>query len=96
LNKFQNISKKTKKKFLFFKSFFLIDLQINRELLERFKTQEIIHLKDIQNNFENELKHGTKDDSATNVFNKIDDENKRWKDFKARVVEHVNYLIFCF
>jgi len=62
--------------------------------LQRFKTQELIHWKDILKNFENELKNGTTDDPATNVFIKNEDGNKRWEDFKARVVEHVNYLIF--
>ena len=63
--------------------------------MQRFKTQELIHWKDILENFENELKNGTKDDPATNVFVKNEDGNKRWEDFKARVVEHVS-LFFCF
>ena len=61
-----------------------------RELLQRFKTQELIHWKDILKNFENELKNGTKDDPATTVFSKNDDGKKRWEDFKVRVVEHVS------
>jgi hypothetical protein len=59
--------------------------------LQLFKTQELIHWKDILKNFENELKNGTNDDLATNVFIKNDE---RWEDFKSRVVEHVNHLIF--
>jgi hypothetical protein len=66
-----------------------------RELLQRFKTQELIHWKDILKNFENELKNGTKDDPATNVFINNEDGKKRWEDFKVRVVEHVSqYFIF--
>ncbi|CAF1684553.1 unnamed protein product, partial [Adineta ricciae] len=59
-----------------------------KELLQRFKTQELIHWKDIQKNFEQELKNGTADDRATNVFTNDDDGKKRWEDFKVRVVEH--------
>ena len=59
-----------------------------RELLQRFKTQELIHWKDIQKNFEQELKNGTADDRATTVFTNDDDGKKRWEDFKVRVVEH--------
>ncbi len=62
-----------------------------RELLQRFKTQELIHWKDILKNFESDLKNGTKDDAATNVFINNDDGKKRWEDFKVRVVEHVSY-----
>jgi hypothetical protein len=65
-----------------------------RELLQRFKTQELIHWKDILKNFENELKNGTKDDPGTNVFSKNEDGKKRWEDFKVRVVEHVSQLMF--
>jgi len=61
-------------------------------LLQCFKTQELIHWKNILKNFENELKNGTVDDPATNVFAKNEDGIKRWEDFKARVVEHVSYL----
>ena len=57
--------------------------------MQRFKTQELIHWKDILRNFENELKNGTQNDPATNVFAKTEDGNKRWEDFKIRVVEHV-------
>ncbi len=76
---------------MFFLSF-RIDVKINRDLLQCFKTQELIHWKNILNNFENELKNGTADDPATNVFAKTEDGNKCWEDFKARVVEHVSYL----
>ncbi len=64
------------------------NLEINRDLLQRFKTQELIHWKDILKNFENELQH---DQPATNIFTKTEDGNQRWEDFKARVVEHVSY-----
>jgi hypothetical protein len=63
-------------------------------LLQRFKTQELIHWKDILKNFENQLKNGTTDDLATNVFAKTEDGKKHWEDFKARVVEHVSQLMF--
>jgi hypothetical protein len=58
--------------------------------LQRFKTQELIHWKDILKNFEQELKNGTTDDRATNVFSNTEEGKKRWEDFKVRVVEHVS------
>ena len=61
-----------------------------RDLLQRFKTQELIHWKDLLKNFETELRVGTKENPATQVFPKTDDGIKRWEDFKARVVEHVS------
>ncbi|CAF3308418.1 unnamed protein product [Rotaria sp. Silwood2] len=59
-----------------------------KDVLQRFKTQELIHWKDILKNFKYELKNDTKDDPVTNVFTNTDDGKKRWKDFKVRVVEH--------
>jgi len=59
-----------------------------KELLQKFKTQELIHWKEIEKNFENELKFGSKDEKATLVFPSTDQGKQRWNDFKARVVEH--------
>lgn len=59
-----------------------------KELLQRFKTQELIDWKDILKSFEQELKHGSIDDPSTNVFHGNDLSNQRWDDFKARIVEH--------
>ena len=67
-----------------------------RELLQKFQTQELIHWKEIEKNFEEELKLGTKDDPTTNVFNSTEEGKQRWTDFKARVVEHVNYNFHLF
>lgn len=69
-------------------------VEFSRELLQRFRTQEIIHWKDILQNFENELKTGTKTDPPTNVFTNTEDGKKSWEDFKARVVEHVSFFFF--
>ncbi|CAF3090743.1 unnamed protein product [Rotaria sp. Silwood2] len=59
-----------------------------KEILQRFKTQELIHWKDILKSCENELKNGTKEDPATNVFISNEDGEKLWEEFKVRVVEH--------
>lgn len=59
-----------------------------KELLQKFKTQELIHWKDLQKNFENELKLGSKDDPSTQVFASNEQGRQCWNDFKARVVEH--------
>ncbi len=92
LNKFPNTSRK-----IFFFKLFFIKTDFCRELLQRFKTQELIHWKEALKTFENDLKNGTKEDPATNVFTNDDDGKKRWEDFKVRVVEHVSrHFIFPF
>ena len=68
-------------------------LFVFRELLQRFKTQELIHWKDVLKSFENERKNGSKEDPATGVFGHTDDGKKRWEDFKVRVVEHVGRFL---
>lgn len=59
-----------------------------KELLQRFKTQELIHWREIVSSFEDELKHGSKDEPATNVFHGSLSSEQRWTDFKGRIVEH--------
>lgn len=61
----------------------------SRELLEKFRRQELIHWKEIEKNFEQDLKVGSKDDPPTKVFPSTPQGQKRWKHFKERVVEHV-------
>jgi hypothetical protein len=89
---FRNTSTK-----IFFDWEFIDDFScLFRELLQRFKTQELIHWKDILKNFESDLKNGSKEDPATTVFVNNDDGKKRWEDFKVRVVEHVSPSIEIF
>jgi len=59
-----------------------------KDLLQRFKTQELIHWREFLTNFEQDLKNGTKDDPATTVFSNPTTGKKTWDDFKVRVVEH--------
>ncbi len=89
MNKFPNTSRK-----IFFFKLFFIKTDFCRELLQRFKTQELIHWKEALKTFENDLKNGTKDDPATSVFINNDDGKKSWEDFKVRVVEHVSQDFF--
>ena len=68
-------------------------LFVVRELLQRFKTQELIQWKDLLKSFENELKNGSKEHPATGVFAHTEDGKKRWEYFKDRVVEHVRRFL---
>ena len=59
-----------------------------RDLLKLFTTSEIMRWKDLGDKYEKELRANF---PGNLVFNpKTEDGTKRWKDLKARVVEHVS------
>ena len=59
-----------------------------RELLKLFTTSEIMRWKDLCQKYQKELQDVA---PGNQVFNpKAEDGIKRWKDLKARVVEHVS------
>lgn len=60
-----------------------------KKLLKAFTTHEIISWSFIESQYEDLLRQGTQTCLATDVF-EIGNENgeKRWKDFKSRIVEH--------
>ena len=65
-----------------------------RELLTLFTTEELIHWQDLSKNYEAELRAGTAGTASSAIYSsKTDEGNKRWKDFKIRVVEHVRDLL---
>lgn len=57
------------------------------ELLKLIKTDEIINWRSLIDHFEQDLKIGDSNFPATEAF-KSDDGEKRWSDFKTRIVEH--------
>ena len=66
---------------------------IIRELLTKFTTNEIMNWKEMCTEYESELRNGPANSTAATVFtSKTEDGNKRWKDLKIRVVEHVSKL----
>ena len=59
-----------------------------RDLLKLFTTSEIMRWKELGDKYEQELRVNS---PGNLVFNaKTEDGTKRWKDLKARVVEHVS------
>lgn len=62
----------------------------SRELLKLFTTSEIMRWKDLCTKYQQELQAVM---PGNQVFNpKTEDGTKRWKDLKARVVEHVSQV----
>lgn len=57
-----------------------------------FMNPELIQWSGLVSVYENVLKHGTADSPATDVFNPNKEEGqKRWKELKNKVVEHVRF-----
>jgi 26S proteasome regulatory subunit N5 len=70
----------------------LINLTVSfyRELLRLFINPELIKWSGLCDIYEKELKQGSAKCKATDVFNPNTEEGqKRWKDLRSRVVEHV-------
>ena len=44
---------------------------------------------DVTQQYENELRHGSSESPATEVFINNEDGAKHWEDFRKRIVEHV-------
>lgn len=60
-----------------------------KKLLKAFTTLELISWNFVVTQYETLLRQGTQACLATDVFQtNIDDGQKRWKDFKSRIVEH--------
>jgi 26S proteasome regulatory subunit N5 len=65
----------------------LLELPKYSELLKLIKTEEVINWRSLIEHFEADLKVGSTDVAATDAF-KSETGDKRWSDFKTRVVEH--------
>ena len=61
-----------------------------RELLKQFTTLELMRWASLVEDYGKELREGSPDSPATDVFCSLEEGEKRWKDLKNRVVEHVS------
>lgn len=62
---------------------------IYRDLLKLFTTMELMRWSTLVEDYGMELRKGSLESPATDVFGYTEDGEKRWKDLKNRVVEHV-------
>lgn len=69
-------------------------LFLNRDLLKLFTTMELMRWTTLVEDYGKELREGSLESPATDVFAYTEEGEKRWKDLKNRVVEHVSQ--FCF
>lgn len=61
-----------------------------RDLLKQFTTMELMRWASLVEDYDKELREGSPDSPATDVFSYSEEGEKRWKDLKNRVVEHVS------
>lgn len=61
-----------------------------RDLLKQFTTMELMRWSSLVEDYGKELREGSSDSPATDVFPYNEDGEKRWQDLKNRVVEHVS------
>uniref|UniRef100_H2MFU5 26S proteasome non-ATPase regulatory subunit 12 n=1 Tax=Oryzias latipes TaxID=8090 RepID=H2MFU5_ORYLA len=59
-----------------------------KDLLKQFTTMELMRWASLVEDYGKELRDGSPDSPATDVFSYSEDGEKRWKDLKNRVVEH--------
>ncbi|CAB1344860.1 unnamed protein product [Coregonus sp. 'balchen'] len=59
-----------------------------QDLLKQFTTMELMRWASLVEDYGKELREGSPDSPATDVFNCSEEGEKRWKDLKNRVVEH--------
>jgi len=68
---------------------YLDEIPSYRDFLKLFKTDELMEWRNLTSIYEKEFRDGLPDSPATGVFDRNTDRgNKRWEDFKKRVVEH--------
>lgn len=63
-----------------------------RALLKCYVTAELMNWSDVIQQYEQELRQGSAENPATNVFMNTEEGNKRWDDFRKRIVEHVGNI----
>uniref|UniRef100_A0AAZ3R4I1 26S proteasome non-ATPase regulatory subunit 12 n=1 Tax=Oncorhynchus tshawytscha TaxID=74940 RepID=A0AAZ3R4I1_ONCTS len=59
-----------------------------KDLLKQFTTMELMRWASLVEDYGKELREGSPNSPATDVFNCSEEGEKRWKDLKNRVVEH--------
>lgn len=68
---------------------------IPRDLLKQFTTMELMRWASLVEDYGKELREGSSDSPTTDVFSYSEEGEKRWKDLKNRVVEHVSLGVKC-
>lgn len=68
---------------------------VPRDLLKQFTTMELMRWASLVEDYGKELREGSPDSPATDVFSYSEEGEKRWKDLKNRVVEHVSPTVKC-
>uniref|UniRef100_A0A671LZX3 26S proteasome non-ATPase regulatory subunit 12-like n=1 Tax=Sinocyclocheilus anshuiensis TaxID=1608454 RepID=A0A671LZX3_9TELE len=64
-----------------------------RDLLKQFTTMELMRWSSVVEDYGKELREGSMETPDTDVFTYSEEGEKRWKDLKNRVVEHVSCSI---
>ena len=59
-----------------------------KDLLKLFTTMELMRWSTLVEDYGVELRKGSSETPATDVFSSTEEGEKRWKDLKSRVVEH--------
>lgn len=70
------------------------NLFLNRDLLKLFTTMELMRWTSLVDEYGKELREGSLESPATDVFGYTEEGEKRWKDLKNRVVEHVSTICY--
>lgn len=65
-----------------------------RDLLKQFTTMELMRWSSVVEDYGKELREGSMGTPDTDVFTYSEEGEKRWKDLKNRVVEHVSEAYF--
>ena len=63
---------------------------LSRALLKCYVTAELMNWAEVTQQYEKELRQGSAENLATEVFVNNEEGNKRWDDFRKRIVEHVS------
>ncbi|XP_028395643.1 26S proteasome non-ATPase regulatory subunit 12-like [Dendronephthya gigantea] len=66
----------------------LENIPIYQSLLKCYVTAELMNWSDVSQQYEQELRQGSVENPSTNVFMNTEEGNKRWDDFRKRIVEH--------
>uniref|UniRef100_A0A3B4GMX0 Proteasome 26S subunit, non-ATPase 12 n=1 Tax=Pundamilia nyererei TaxID=303518 RepID=A0A3B4GMX0_9CICH len=64
-----------------------------KDLLKQFTTMELMRWASLVEDYGKELRDGSPNSPATDVFSYTEEGEKRWKDLKNRVVEHVSPIV---
>ena len=66
----------------------LEQIPIYKELLKCYVKAELMNWAEVTQQYEKELRQGSEENLATDVFGNSEEGSKRWDDFRKRIVEH--------